>query len=331
VYKTAIPYTVVLLKKDLLLWQNFCVTYIITNRRFGNMIHWHPQPRLSNPLLLIFLNLLVLIMGCKSKDTSSYPNPPGYDFSKPYVYKLPSILDEISGVIYYSKDSGIFAIQDEKGWLFKIHLKTPLEVERWKFSNGGDYEDLALVDSNFFVLKSKGIIEKFNFFSADSITIQSFKIPENVKNEFETLFYDSTLHKLIAICKNCEDDTKSEVNSWAFDPLTDSFSSSFTIQTSKIREQLGEKEKTRFKPSAAAIHPLTGELYIIASVNKALVILNKDHTVKNSYKIDPALFKQPEGLTFTKKGDLIISNEAAEKGTAADILFFKYNQLNHRQ
>jgi hypothetical protein len=66
-------------------------------------------------------------------------------------------------------------------------------------------------------------------------------------------------------------------------------------------------------------------------VNKALVILNKDHTVKGSYKINPGLFKQPEGLTFTKKGDLIISNEAAGKGSAADILFFKYNQLNHRQ
>ena len=76
--------------------------------------------------------------------------------------------------------------------------------------------------------------------------------------------------------------------------------------------------------------PLTGELYIIASVNHVLVILNKDHSVKNAYKIDPALFKQPEGLTFTPKGDLIISNEVADRG-AAEILFFKYNKLNNRQ
>jgi hypothetical protein len=41
------------------------------------------------------------------------------------------------------------------------------------------------------------------------------------------------------------------------------------------------------------------------------------------YKINPKLYKQPEGLTFTSKGDLIISNESADIG-AANILFFKY-------
>ncbi len=318
------------IKKDLLLWQNFCVTYSITNRRFGNMIHWHRQSWhrnfiFLNLLFFIFSNLAVCFISCNAKKSNSYPNPSGYDFSRPYVYKLPAILDEISGVVYYPKDSSVFAIQDEKGWLFKIHMKTtPLQIERWKFSTGADYEDLALVDSTFYVLKSKGIIEKFKFSSSDSIAFESFKVPENEKNEFETLFYDSTLHQLTLICKNCEDDKKKEVSSWGFDPLTDSFFLSFTIKTSKIREQLDE-EKVKFKPSAAAIHPLTGELYIIASVNKALVILNRDHTVKNSYKINPALFKQPEGLTFTPNGDLIISNEAAEKG-AADILFFKYNK-----
>ena len=149
------------------------------------------------------------------------------------------------------------------------------------------------------------------------------------KNEFETLYYDSTIHQLILICKNCEQDTRNEVSSFAFDPSSSTFSSSFKIETATIREELGEDDKFRFKPSAAAIHPLTGELYIIASVNHVLVILNKDHSVKNAYKIDPGLFKQPEGLTFTPKGDLIISNEVADRG-AAEILFFKYNKLNKR-
>ena len=52
--------------------------------------------------------------------------------------------------------------------------------------------------------------------------------------------------------------------------------------------------------------------------------------MKNSYRIDPKLFKQPEGMTFTPKGDLIISNEAANSG-AADILIFKYNKSNNEQ
>jgi uncharacterized protein YjiK len=294
------------------------------------MIHRHLQPwtknfTIFNLLFIILSGFTICLASCDPKIKSSYPNPPGYNFSKPDIYRLPDILSEISGVTYYAKDSSIFAINDEKGWLFKIRLKTPLQIERWKFSDAGDYEDLALTDSTFFVLKSKGAIERFKFSSGDSISLQSFKLMEEGKNEFETLFYDSTQNKLILICKNCEKDKKKEISSWAFDPLTDSFSTSFTITTTKIREQLDE-EDLRFKPSAAAIHPVTGELYIIASVNNALVILNKDYTIKNSYKIDPALFKQPEGMTFTSKGDLIISNEAAERG-AADILFFKYNKI----
>ena len=213
--------------------------------------------------------------------------------------------------------------------LFKIHLKTPLKIEEWKFSKGADYEDVALVDSTFFALKSKGVIEKFKFTSPDSVVLQTFDVPEKGKNEFETLFYDSSLHQLILICKDCEDDKKKEISTWAIDPVTDSFQSSFTINTSAIRDQLDDK-KQRIKPSAAAINPLTGEFYIICSVNKVLIILNKDHSLKHSYKLDPVLFKQPEGITFTPKGDLIISNESADKG-AADILFFKFNNLKTPQ
>ena len=290
----------------------------------GLLQHWFKNFIFYSIAWVFVWGLLILAGSCSSRNSGSYQSPPGYNFSKSFAYKLPTILDEISGLYFYPKDSGIFAIQDEKGWLFKIHLTKPLQIERWKFSSGADYEDLSLVDSTFYVLKSKGIIEKFSFATPDSVSSQPFRISEG-KNEFETLYYDSTIHRLMVICKNCEQDKRNEVSSWAFDPLTDSFSPSFQIDAEAIKEQLDEDEKFRFKPSAAAIHPLTGELYVIASVNHVLTILNKAHSVKSSYRLDPNLFKQPEGLTFTPKGDLIISNEAADRGVA-EILFFKYNK-----
>jgi hypothetical protein len=99
-------------------------------------------------------------------------------------------------------------------------------------------------------------------------------------------------------------------------------SMAFVMDIRKIEDLLDEK-KFRFKPSAAAIHPLTNELYIISSINKVLVIADVNGVPKKVYKINPKLYKQPEGLTFTSKGDLIISNESADIG-AANILFFKY-------
>jgi hypothetical protein len=85
--------------------------------------------------------------------------------------------------------------------------------------------------------------------------------------------------------------------------------------------ELGGKEE-KFKPSAAAIHPLTKELYIVSSVNKALVIADRNGKVRKVYRLDPGIFKQPEGITFSPAGDLFISNEAADVG-AANILIYK--------
>jgi uncharacterized protein YjiK len=277
-------------------------------------------------LSFIFIGI-ELLFACNAK-RPSYQNPPDYDLTKPYIYKLPVVLDEISGITYYPKDSSLFAIQDEKGLLFKIHLTNPLRVEEWKFRKGADYEDIALVDSTFFVLKSKGIIEKFKFAAADSVLLQTIDVPVKGKNEFETLFYDSSLHKLILICKDCHDDKKDEISTWTMDPVTDSIESSFVINTSMMQDELNKKE--RIKPSAGAVNPLTGEWYIISSINKALIVLNKDHSLKQLYKLDPVLFKQPEGLTFTPKGDLIISNESADEGEA-NLLFFKRTHSKNPQ
>ena len=35
-------------------------------------------------------------LSCNTKKSAAYLSPPGYDFNRPYVYKLPEILDEIS-------------------------------------------------------------------------------------------------------------------------------------------------------------------------------------------------------------------------------------------
>jgi hypothetical protein len=98
----------------------------------------------------------------------------------------------------------------------------------------------------------------------------------------------------------------------------------FHIDAKQIEKKLGDK-MTKFKPSAGAINPKTGDIFLISSVNKILVIVENDGKVKDVFPIDPKLFKQPEGLTFTPKGDLLISNESAGIGPAT-ILLFKYKE-----
>lgn len=263
---------------------------------------------------------VLLCPSCKTRpEKGSYTSPPGYDLNAPVRIVLPLELDEISGISFYEKDTSVFAITDETGILYKI--KPNISITRWKFSNGGDYEDVVQTDTTFFVLKSNGDIYKVNYvMNAANTQVYDFPLK---KNEFESLFYDSASKKLVMICKDCEADKKKSLTTYSFDPVTGQFSdSSFSIHVKEIAAAV-EEDKIKFKPSAATINPITGELYIISSVNKLLVITDKEGQPRGAYPLNPAFFKQPEGMTFTKKGDLIISNEYAGRGTA-DLLIFKY-------
>lgn len=267
---------------------------------------------------LSFLIVTAFVFACCNQ-RDKYPGPAGYDFNQGSQIKLPLELDEISGVAYYPKDSSVFAINDERGWLYKIGIGHNRLISRWKFSSGGDYEDLVLLDSTFYVLQSNGDLTKINF--VDS-TLQVKFIPFAYKseNEFEILYYDDQKRKLIMICKDCETDKKKSLTTFSFDPATEQFSDqSFSIDAKQIAGSIGEK-KIRFKPSAAAINPQDSLLYIISSVNKLMVVTDRDGNFHASYPLSP-IFKQPEGLTFTPEGVLIISNEAADVGVANLLIF----------
>lgn len=289
---------------------------------FKNVFNFNIFRRTLHFHLMLFL--LVAITGCGGERVRIAESPKGYNLNQPSVLKLPPALDEISGIVYYPKDKSVLAINDEVGWLYKIFLKEDPDIQKWKYSNGADFEDLVLIDSTFYVLESNGNIIRFKFIRPDSANTQEFVFPAPGKNEFEILYHHPQEKKLILLCKDCEIDNKNSLTAFSFDLDSLAYSSSpaFVIDIRKIEDLMDEK-KLKFKPSAAAIHPLTRELYIISSINKVLVVADVNGIPKKVYKINPKLYKQPEGLTFTSKGDLIISNESADIG-AANILFFKY-------
>ncbi len=277
----------------------------------------------NSKLLIILLVLLKFhnYSGCGPEKKASV-SPPGYDLNDPVKISLPSALDEISGIFYYPKDSSVFAEIDEDGLLFKIYLNGSGTIRQWRFDKKHDFEDIVMHDSTFYVLISNGDIESLKF-NGDSIIKYKSKFPNAGKktNEFETLYYDDSLG-LVMMCKDCEDDKKKIVTAWGYKPDSSAYNPFlFTIDVRSIAEKIGEN-KLHFKPSAAAVNPITNELYILASLNKLLVVADRNGKVKDVYPLDPVTFNQPEGITFTPWGDLLISNEKGEKD-AATILIFK--------
>jgi len=289
------------------------------------MQHHFIKKRFSFFIHLSFVLSVSCFTGCGSR-SESFPTPAEYNLNRPSTIKLPDYLNEISGVAYYPKDKSVFAISDEKALLYKIFLSGGMPIQKWKFADKADYEDVVLVDSTFYVLQSKGNIISLRFVSPDSINVQEYKSGLEGKNEFETLYLDKEQNRLVFLCKDCEADDKNSVTAWGFDlgSLTFSQSPAYVIDVRKI-EDLVQEKKVKFKPSAAAIHPLTGQLFIISSLNKVLVIADRNGNPQKVYRLNPGLYKQPEGLTFSPEGHLIISNESAGTG-AANIAVFKYNK-----
>ncbi len=255
---------------------------------------------------------LLFFISCNStQKKSQFPDSEMYNFSNPKVLDLPMELDEISGIAYYPKDTSVFAIVDEDGMLYKISLKNPEVLRSWRFDKKRDYEDLLLIDTTFYVLVSSGDIVKVNF-TGDKLTSTKIELSSASKNqnEFESMFQDS--NKIIILCKSCDVDTKNQSTSYSCN-LNDSIPIMVPHNSINYSELFKNKPKN-LKASAAAVNPITNEIYIISAIENLLVVTSMDGKLKSSFQLNPKIYKQPEGIAFTPEGDLIISNEYAENG-----------------
>lgn len=270
----------------------------------------------------LFIILAIAIsMSCKKH--KPYKSPPGYDFAKPVMIELPGELNEISGIAYYPEDNSILAECDGKGCIYKISLSNLHKITKWKFGKGKDYEDMLVLDSAFYMLHSKGEIVKVTFDGTGNPKEESFSFADSTENEFEAEYYDSSSKNIVILCKKCAGEQATTVPSYAFDPKTGNSQLWKNLNLDAIAKELNQDKKVELKPSAMALHPVTGELYVVSSSDKAIVIADANYNARQIYHLDPKYFKQPEGITFTPRGDMFISNEGADIGNA-NILFFRY-------
>jgi uncharacterized protein YjiK len=282
-----------------------------------------------NRNLLIFLFFFAKLHsyeGCASNKNKINLPCKEYDLNNPIVMKLEDNLTRISGISFYPKDSSVFAISDESGSLFKIHSENTNMTSQWKFDKPHDFEDIYLRDSSFYILASNGDIETLKFSQkGDTIYRRKSTFPgaDKKKHEFESIYYDEAEEQLIMVCKSCEDDKKSTVSAWSFDPISEAYApAKFSLEVKSIAKRL-EEDQLKLKPSAVAVNPSTKDLWILASENQILIVTDSKGATKEVYTLDPKLFPQPEGIAFTPWGNLIISNEAGDKYGTATLLIFK--------
>lgn len=277
----------------------------------------------------IFFTLLLIsvICSCDAGQKEEYENPEHYNLSEPAKLIMPESLLEISGITFYHNNADtIYAIQDEQGKLFRVPLGQK-ETLKTKFGKQGDYEDLAIMDENVFVLKSNGVIYTFPFAEVYEDETDSTAEFKNIlpKGEYEGMFADSVTNTLYVLCKICSTDKKTnKVSGYTFKWQNNTLvpSSGFEININDI-ESLSDTKQEHFRPSAIAKTPVTNEWYILSSTDKLLVIADLAWKIKQVFNLDAGTFNQPEGIAFDTNNNLYISNEGSDI-VNGNILRFDY-------
>lgn len=265
---------------------------------------------------------------------------PPYAFDRPdTLIRLPNSLREISGLTVLD-DETLGAVQDEKGKLYLLDLRTGDIQDDPRFHKDGDFEDLARVDDRVFVLRSDGTLYEIANWREKDLESTKHKTKLSQKHDTEGLVYDAEGARLLIACKEYPGEgLQNQRAIYAFDltrmALIDE--PAFTIDLAAVAKRAGAEsgpnalarrvlgqalDLNGFKPSALALHPVTGHLYVLSSVRKAIVVLNPDGTMEAVWMLPDKAFRQPESLAFLPNGDLFIASEG--NGKRATLMRFAY-------
>lgn len=274
----------------------------------------------------LLIGIAWLLMSCgtsSTKDEKPETKTLEPDFKLPYQltapderYTLPKQLEEISGLSYY-KDDKLLCVQDEEAIVFVYDTKKKSITDEYGFGGYGDFEGIEYVNDDIYVLESNGNLFRFKPESKD---IGRTKTDLPKKTEVEGLGYDPKTKRLLIAVKNGGPSSAKAV--YSFDLLNKAVFKDMSLNDEQL-EAAGIDPKT-YKPSGIAVHPITGEWYILTSAGKRLVITNRQAKIRYSEPLDPKQFRQPEGICFAPNGDLFIASEG--DGNKGYILKFTYQK-----
>lgn len=308
---------------------------------------------------ILGLLLVFIFTNCKARqmDPAAAPVLPiesknsfVYQINSPnQTFEMPEKLKEISGLSISPDGAQLCAVNDEDGSIFFINKKIGKIEKEVPFHNHGDYEGIETVGEHIFVVKSSGTVYKVSIENNDSASFKKAKYLLKKENDTEGLAYDAKNHQLLFACKGraclhrgCRVDgcrAKKSIYSLdlnrnrvakepAFEITIDAVQA--FLKKNKSKDELKKFNKFlkpkdgdfNFNPSALAIHPITFDIYILASKGKTLIVLQPDGKIKYIEKLSKKIHDQPEGLAFDTDGTMFISNEG-KKEEAGKIYVFQ--------
>lgn len=266
----------------------------------------------------------------------------GYNLSVPYkVYILPKALQEISGMA--ETDTSAFAcIQDEKEIVYIFDINKSQVIKQFNLGYIGDYEGIARVDKTLYILRSDGALSEITNFETDQPARTTYLTGIPWKDN-EGICSDPNNNRLLIAPKATPEKksgNKKKRFIYGFDLISKklidepvlifdldeierfAFENKIKVPMKDKNKGGGKEPDIKFRMSAIEIHPITGRLFVLSSIDRLLFVFNMKGEIEYIEKLKSDLFNQPEGITFMKNGDLYISNEGSKKSPT--LVRFKY-------
>ena len=266
---------------------------------------------------------MFLVCSCKQKTVQSkIVKTPVVDFpfnleSPDKRFELPDALHEISGVAVVN-DSIVACIADEKGTVYFYNLYNDRVDSKLKFSGKGDFEDLTIIDDTIYTLDSKGVIWSIKNYRHEP-QIESHILAIEEPFELEGLCHrKDSLFIAAKYYHNKKRDEKGLLPVWNLSPEIQVKEPLFSLPDFV---NLPGKSTVPFHTSAILFDEVNNQWYCMSTHTKALIQCDYGGNIISVQGLSEKIFSQPEGICFTRSGDLLISNEG--KDGPASILLFK--------
>ncbi|HEU4420191.1 MAG TPA: SdiA-regulated domain-containing protein [Planctomycetota bacterium] len=241
-------------------------------------------------------------------------------------FLLPDDLREVSAIAA-ADDHTLACVQDEKGALFFFDLDQGRVLRRAKFGPKGDYEGLAKVGDDYWVLRSDGLLLRL------VATADRYEIAETLATglgvkEFEGLAVDRAANRFVLAPKSLAKETEErELRPlFAFDLATrlaakeplitlhlDQVLDAARLQGIAVPTRLSkrgkEKPAVRLFFAEVAVHPGTGELWLLSAGDRALLVVDRNGQFRGMHFFPAEEMPQPEAATFLPNGHLVLGSE----------------------
>jgi hypothetical protein len=236
-----------------------------------------------------------------------------FDLLRPdSTYTLPPLLREVSGIAI-AGPLRVYGVQDELGAVFEYDLATEAIHQVHRFTDVGDFEGIAVHGGKLFVLRSDGKLFTLDASTGAQIGEQQLRLPA-LNYEGLCAQPDGSLllvAKEAAVVGDPDLRPVHRIRDGKVEPYK-------MLDVGEVARRFAKDFPAlatgglRFSPSAAAVDPASGKLFVLSASDRLLAIYGD--ALERVLPLPAADHYKPEGLAFLPNGDLLISNEGDKKG-----------------